>query len=266
MDKEQKPEIYKPDGAVYTIYKYTKLESTNAFLKQHCSTLPDYSVIWAEEQIHGRGRFARVWNSEPGQDLTFSLLLPLTALEPRLRQNITQTAALSVAQLLEGYGLKPAIKWPNDVLVEGKKISGILCEVVESDEKAYGILGIGLNINSTEESLAGLDYPATSLRCVLDHTIVLLEPLKELLKTIINCFNILCQSGFEQNRLEIKKRLAFMNEQIVFTDAKQNLYTGGIKDLNNDGTLLFECEENGVTSFNSGEITFKHLYLKRGYK
>jgi len=165
MDKEQKPEIFKPDGAIYTIYKYTKLESTNAFLKQHCSTLPDYSVIWAEEQIHGRGRFTRVWNSEPGQDLTFSLLLPLTSLEQRLRQNITQTAALSVARLLEGYGLKPSIKWPNDVLVDGGKISGILCEVVESDENAYAILGIGLNINSTEESLAGLDYPATSLRC-----------------------------------------------------------------------------------------------------
>jgi biotin-(acetyl-CoA carboxylase) ligase len=56
-----------------------------------------------------------------------------------------------------------------------------------------------------------------------------------------------------------------MNEQIVFTDAKQNLYTGNIIDLNNDGTLLFECEKHGVTSFNSGEITFKHLYLKRGY-
>lgn len=265
MDKEQQPEIYKSDGAVYTIYKYTKLESTNAFLKQHCSTLPDYSVIWAKEQVHGRGRFTRVWNSEPGQDLTFSLLLPLTSLEQRLRQNITQTAALSVARLLEGYGLKPSIKWPNDVLVDGGKISGILCEVVESDEKACGILGIGLNINSTEKSLAGLDYPATSLQCVLHHTIVLLEPLKKLLKIIINYFKVLCQSGFAQNRLEIKKRLAFMNEQIVFTDVKQNLYRGNIIDLNNDGTLLFECEKHGIISFNSGEITFKHLYLKRGY-
>jgi BirA family transcriptional regulator, biotin operon repressor / biotin---[acetyl-CoA-carboxylase] ligase len=268
MDKEQKPEIFKPDGSAYTIYKYAKLDSTNTFLKQHCSTLPDYSVIWAEEQIHGRGRFTRVWNSEPGKDLTFSLLLPLTSLEHKLRQNITQTAALSIAQLLEDYGLKPAIKWPNDVLVHGGKISGILCEVVESDkaelsscEKAYGILGIGLNINSTEKSLAGLDYPATSLRCVVHHSVVPLVLLNKLLKIIINCFNVLCKSGFTQNRLEIKKRLAFMNEQIVFTDVKRNLYRGNIIDLNNDGTLLFECEKCGVISLNSGEITFKHLYI-----
>jgi BirA family transcriptional regulator, biotin operon repressor / biotin---[acetyl-CoA-carboxylase] ligase len=265
VDKELKPEIFKPDGEAYTIYKYTKLDSTNAFLKQHCSTLPDYSVIWAEEQINGRGRFTRVWNSQPGQDLTFSLLLPFKSLEHKLRHNITQTAALSIAQLLEDYGLKPAIKWPNDVLVQGKKISGILCEVVKSDEKTCGILGIGLNINSTEKSLADLDYPATSLRCVLHHTIVLCKLLKKLLKIIINRFNVLCQSGFLQNHLEIKKRLAFMNERVVFADVKQNLYRGNIIDLNNDGTLLFECEKCGLVSLNSGEITFSHLYQKRGY-
>ena len=75
MNIEQKPEIIKSDKTIYTIYKYAELDSTNAFLKQHCSTLPDYSVIWADEQTHGRGRFTRIWNSEPGRDLTFSLLI-----------------------------------------------------------------------------------------------------------------------------------------------------------------------------------------------
>jgi len=96
MNIEEEPEIVKTDKAVYTIYKYAKLDSTNAFLKQHCSSLPDYTVIWADEQTHGRGRFTRIWNSEPGRDLTFSILLPLTSLEQKLRQNITQIAALSV--------------------------------------------------------------------------------------------------------------------------------------------------------------------------
>ena len=149
MESELKPEIIKPHDAVYTIYKYAKLDSTNEFLRKHCSSLADYSVIWADEQTHGRGRFTRAWNSVPSQDLTFSILLPLTSLEQKLRQNITQIAALSVAQLLEVYGLKPSVKWPNDVLVQGKKISGILCEVVESNKNVYGILGIGLNVDST---------------------------------------------------------------------------------------------------------------------
>ncbi|MFQ5787348.1 MAG: biotin--[acetyl-CoA-carboxylase] ligase, partial [Thermodesulfobacteriota bacterium] len=172
MGKELKPEIIKPKGEVYTIYKYAKLDSTNEFLRQHYTTLADYSVIWANEQMYGRGRFTRVWNSVPGQDITFSLLLPLTSLEHKLRQNITQIAALSVAQLLEGYGLKPSVKWPNDVLVQGKKISGILCEIVKSNKDVYGILGIGLNVNSTGKSLAIIDIPATSLRCELRHRVM----------------------------------------------------------------------------------------------
>ncbi len=263
MNKELKPEITKPDGLVYTIYKYASLDSTNEFLRQHCSTLVDYSVIWANEQTHGRGRFTRVWNSVPSQDLTFSILLPLTSLEHNLRQNITQIAALSVAQLLEVYGLKPSVKWPNDVLVQGKKISGILCEVVESNKNVYGILGIGLNVNSMEESLSFVGIPATSLRCELNQKVIRLELLKKLLEIIINCFNVLCQSGFTQNRLELKKRLAFINEHIVFTDIKKESYSGRIIDLNDDGTLLFECEKRGIISLNSGEIVFNNLYLKR---
>lgn len=265
MDIEQKPEIVKSDKTVYTIYKYAKMDSTNAFLKQNCSSLSDYSVIWADEQTDGRGRFTRIWDSQPGQDLTFSILLPLTSLEQKRRQNITQIAALSVAQLLEGYGLKPSVKWPNDVLIQGKKISGILCEIKEIGERACGILGIGININNTEKFLASLDIPATSLRCELHHKVVRQDLLKKLLEIIINCFNVLCQSGFTQNRQEIKKRLAFINEQIVFTDVKQDSYSGKIIDLNDDGTLLFECEKRGIVSLNSGEIAFNNSYTMRKF-
>ena len=260
------PEIIKPDGVLYTIYKYAKLDSTNTFLRRQCSTLPDYSVIWSEKQTNGRGRFDRVWDSEPGQDLTFSLLLPLTSLEQKHRQNITQTTALAVSYLLEGYGLKPCVKWPNDVLIQGKKISGILCEMVESNKKTYGILGIGLNVNSMERPISRFDYPATSLYCELHHTVERLELFKVLLEIILKSFKVLCQSGFSQNRLEIKKRLAFMNEQIVFVDGNQNSYKGSIVDLNDDGTLLFDCDKCGVISLNSGEIAFKYLHLKRANK
>ncbi len=263
MNIEQKPGIVKSDKAVYTIYKYARLESTNAFLKRHCSTLPDYSVIWADEQTHGRGRFTRIWNSEPGRDLTFSLLLPLTSLEQKLRQNLTQITALSVAQMLEGYGLKPSVKWPNDVLIHGKKISGILCEIIKTDGVVYGVLGIGINVNSTAKTIANIDIPATSLRCEIQKNIVRQDLLEELLEIIINCFNVLCQTGFMRKRLEIRKRLAFINEHITFTDVKQDSYPGKIIDLNDDGTLLFECEKRGIISLNSGEIAFHNSYSMR---
>ncbi|GAX59355.1 biotin-(acetyl-CoA carboxylase) ligase [Candidatus Scalindua japonica] len=263
MNTELKPKIIKTDKEAYTIYKYAELNSTNAFLKQHYAELPDFSVIWADKQTCGRGRFTRIWNSEPGQDLTFSLLLPLTTLEQERRQNLTQIAALSIAQLLEGYGLKPSVKWPNDVLIEGKKISGILCEITATEKRVCGVLGIGININSTDKSLTGIDIPATSLRSELRHKVVRKILLEKLLEIIINCFNVLCQTGFSQNRQEIKKRLAFVNEHIIFTDVKQNSYSGKIIDLNDDGTLLFKCEKRGIISLNSGEIEFHNSYLMR---
>ncbi len=263
MNVELESEVIKPEGTIYTIYKYAKLDSTNTFLKQNGYTLQDYSVIWTEEQKHGKGRFTRTWNSEPGHDLTFSILLPLTLLKQKHRQNITQIAALSVAQLLESYGLKPSVKWPNDVLVKGKKISGILCEIVEFNKRVSGILGVGINVNSLKESLTSLGVPATSLRCELRHSVVRFELLKKLLEIIINCFKVLCQSGFTRERYEIKKRLAYINKRIVFTDVKQDSYSGKIIDLNDDGSLLFDCERRGIISLNSGEIEFNNLNTKR---
>lgn len=262
----QKPEIVKPDKTVYTIYKYAKLDSTNAFLKQYCTTLPDFSVIWADEQTQGRGRFTRTWNSEPGLDMTFSLLLPLTTLEQKLIQNITQVSALSIAQMLEGYGLKPSVKWPNDVLIQGKKLSGILCEITKTDDRVLGVLGIGINVNSTNKFLDSIDIPATSLRCELRHKVARQVLLEKLLEIIINCFNVLSQTGFKQNRQEIKKRLAFINEYITYTDMKQNSYTGKIIDLNDDGTLLIKCDKRGIISLNSGEIAFHNSYSMRKQK
>ena len=64
--------------------------------------------------------------------------------------------------------MTPLLKWPNDVLIHGKKISGILCEITETDERVYGVLGIAINVNSTEKFFAGLDLPATSLHDELD--------------------------------------------------------------------------------------------------
>ena len=119
MNKREKSNLILPNGQAYTIHKYNKLDSTNTFLRQHCMDLQDYAVIWAEEQTHGRGRFNRIWYSSPGKDLTFSILLPLESRVSKLRHNITQITALSVARLLEDYGLKPHIKWPNDVLIHG---------------------------------------------------------------------------------------------------------------------------------------------------
>ncbi|GJQ60242.1 MAG: biotin--[acetyl-CoA-carboxylase] ligase [Candidatus Scalindua sp. AMX11] len=257
MENREKPETFTINGRVFTIHKYNKLNSTNTFLRQHCMGLKEYSVIWAEEQTEGRGRFDRVWNSSPGKDLTLSVLLPLTPQVIKYRQNITQIAALSVTRLLEHYGLRPNFKWPNDVLINSKKICGILCETVETGDKTYAVLGIGLNVNSNDVPFHNHDYFATSMHKELGSVVDRFEVFQRLLALISSSFTELGKEGFKQSRREIKKRLLFANERIVVKDGTKHAHMGKILDLNHDGTLLFQCEECNIININSGEITFR---------
>ncbi|MDR4506473.1 MAG: biotin--[acetyl-CoA-carboxylase] ligase [Candidatus Scalindua sp.] len=257
MEKNEKRELFIINGRTFTVYKYARLDSTNTFLRQRCMELEEYSVVWAEEQTKGRGRFDRVWYSSPGKDLTISILLPLDPQVVKYRQNITQITALAVARLLEHYGLKPDLKWPNDVLVNNGKICGILCEIVETGEKTYAVLGIGLNVNSTYSTSPYYDSFITSIQKELRSAVNRREVLQRLLTLICRSFDELGRTGFSQSRKEIKKRLLFVRDRIVIRDGTKNSHSGKILDLNHDGSLLFQCEECNIININSGEITFR---------
>lgn len=245
--------IIKPSDAAYTIYKYESLGSSNTFLKKECVNLSDFSVIWTEEQTEGKGRFTRKWNSISGKDLTFSILLPLEKLKQPNWPNITQIAALAVAEMLKEYNLSALLKWPNDVLVDQKKICGILCESIEHKKKYYVILGIGLNVNSTNKILSQIDIPATSVFNELNFIVNRYDLLLKLLDKIILFFNELAENGFTSFREQIKRRLAYMNEEQTVVDGEKK-YTGRIQDINKDGTLLFKCNDGTEISLHSGEL------------
>lgn len=248
--------IIKPDNAAYTIYKFDSLGSSNAFLKKESFNLPDHTVIWTEDQTEGRGRFSRKWNSIAGKDLTFSLLLPLEKLPQPNWPNITQIAALAITEILEEYNLSALMKWPNDVLVNQKKICGILCESIEREKKYYAILGIGLNVNSTHKTLSQIDIPATSLFNECNSIIERDELLNKLLDKIMLFYNELAVNGFSSFRKKIKQRLAYLNEEKTVVDGEKK-YTGRILDINPDGTLLFKCNDGTEISLHSGELSFE---------
>ncbi len=123
-------------------------ESTNTYLKQNCATLPEWYTLRAHRQTAGRGRFSRVWISRPGEDLTFSTLVPISERLQEYLLNIPQISALAVRKSLKNEGLDVKIKWPNDILVENRKIAGILVEGVFQKGVKYIGVGIGLNVNS----------------------------------------------------------------------------------------------------------------------
>lgn len=141
------------------------VDSTNLYAKAHGKEFSKDHItcITAEHQTAGRGRFDRKWISPRGVNLyaTFYFHLPKTT------QNVTALACVmaeSLAALLEKEGLKPTIKWPNDVQLSGKKTAGVLCEVVFHEHSVEVILGIGVNLNMKREDLDRIDQPATSLK------------------------------------------------------------------------------------------------------
>ncbi len=139
--------------------------STNTLLLGRSDRGVKKAIAVADYQEEGRGRMGRHWFSPPGKNITMSILLPLEVPPPR-SPSITIVAGLSVASSLESEtGLRCTVKWPNDLYLEGKKVCGILVEMVaESDRTRSVVIGIGMNVNMTREEfpeeLAG---KATSL-------------------------------------------------------------------------------------------------------
>jgi BirA family transcriptional regulator, biotin operon repressor / biotin---[acetyl-CoA-carboxylase] ligase len=138
---------------------YERLPSTNTFLKELVELkgqLPSGTVVAAREQTQGRGRMEREWLSGTNENLTFSLLLS-EKIKAHQWPSATMAAAIAVAEMLKKEGINASLKWPNDVLVNGRKICGILAERI-----AQGlIIGIGLNVNM--QAADHIDQPATSV-------------------------------------------------------------------------------------------------------
>lgn len=142
---------------------FQSIDSTSNYLKQRAYELPDQMMVLSEEQKSGRGRMGRQWDSPKGQGLFFSILLkPRISMKESFR--ITGIAAAAVAEgIEEATGLPAKIKWPNDVVIGAKKVSGILTEISgEPDAINYVIVGIGINVNTPDFS-EELKDRATSL-------------------------------------------------------------------------------------------------------
>lgn len=234
--------------------KIQEIKSTNSFLKQICEQFPHFYTLRAVNQTAGRGRFSRQWISAPGDDLTFSTVIHVSDELQKWLVNIPQITALGIQELLLSMGVKSLIKWPNDILVETKKIAGILVEGVYKNNKQYLIVGVGLNVNSMPQEK--VDIPATS---ILDQTGKKNDP-DELLQKFVDIFSskieTLSENGFAQFKNPLNLLLAFKNEirEVVIHDS---VIRGELVGVGDDGGLLLKTEDGAVKSLISGEISFK---------
>ena len=128
-----------------------EVDSTNSYVSLHAPELEDMTMVAAHSQTAGRGQRGNSWESEPGRNLTFTLLARELPVAPADQFAISEGVALAVADYLRGEGIEAEVKWPNDIYVADRKISGILIEHSLTGTKIEQTrIGVGLNVNQTE--------------------------------------------------------------------------------------------------------------------
>lgn len=146
-------------------YHFDTLVSTNDWAKKELKTFKReaFTLITAEQQTRGRGQYGRLWVSPKGENLyaSFCFFINENQEEPL---SLTHVLALSLARVLTTKGVNCRIKWPNDLLINRKKIAGILCETEYLPPYFGVVIGLGLNINMSQETLSTINQPATSLK------------------------------------------------------------------------------------------------------
>ena len=218
------------------ILYFETLDSTQTYLKQHCNELPDQTVVTASEQTAGRGRFDRQWISQPG-GLYFSILLKPT--KTQFLANLTQLLALCVCQAAEKYAIQPNLKWPNDVQVAGKKLCGILSEVITQNNQVAGLV-IGAGVNVAQADLSQVGQPAVSLR-ELGVNVAKEDFLQNTLDLFFAGYSAVLADGFKAIRPAYLERFPFLGKQIAVKNGTSAV-SGVAEDLSPEGTLLLHTQ------------------------
>jgi BirA family biotin operon repressor/biotin-[acetyl-CoA-carboxylase] ligase len=230
------------------------VDSTNRWALEHLSALRDGDVICAGEQTNGHGRFGRPWFSPAGTCLTLTwVLVPASADDPLARWPC-QVAALAAARYISRAGIPARIRWPNDVLVAGRKIAGALAETASA---ATGIaVGLGLNVNVTTDQFAspGLREQATSLLIETGRVHAL-----DLARTeLLNCLSMAAQSA-RQNGISWLLREWKSLDCLAGTAIRLTTPSGEISGCyagpNENMELLVDLPDGTRKSFNSGDVT-----------
>lgn len=215
-------------------------------------------VVFAESQTKGRGRLGRKWLSPTAKGLWFSILL-----RPRIRlQEATQLTIASGVALRRAIesetGLPATIKWPNDILIRGKKAAGILTELkAELDRVAYAIVGIGVDVN-----LNAGDFPlelkkmATSLKLETGSLVPRAELAVRILKELDSDYGRVRTGDFEQVADEWEKHCATIGHQVAIRVADRQV-RGRAESLAEDGSLLVRTDHGHLENIIGGDVTLE---------
>jgi BirA family biotin operon repressor/biotin-[acetyl-CoA-carboxylase] ligase len=238
---------------MFKILRKKIIDSTNDWAKRESFT---DTIFIADEQTNGRGRINRKWNSPNNNNLYFSIKMRITNHIQAIHYNFL--TSLAIAETIYSlYGFKVVIKWPNDILIEDKKVSGILSEI-DSSKELNVIIGVGINCFS-DSSFEYLSDIATFLDSYIENI-----DRDFFFKKIVETFEMLNE---EYIQLEFKHILdkwnnyAKIEDRMLFTTINDKKQMVRVIKLNNDGSLLVEDENGGIKNLIAGDVE----YAKKSY-
>ncbi|MDD3594649.1 MAG: biotin--[acetyl-CoA-carboxylase] ligase [Candidatus Gastranaerophilales bacterium] len=231
---------------MYELINFETLNSTNTYALAHLKELAHKSVISAQKQTHAQGRFKRKWISYKPENAYFSIVLKPKPENLQNLQNLTQLMCIVLCEEFEKYPLQPFIKWPNDILINGKKISGILAQSSFKGTQIEGfVLGVGVNLNFDKEDLLNIDQPATALNLEINKAVDRNEFIENVLTNFFAKYDEFMQTGFVMIKEDYEKRTDILDKEITVKNMDKKI-TGIVKNINLDGTLTIQDGTNNV--------------------
>lgn len=230
------------------IIRFKTIDSTNTWALENFEELEDCTIVLAESQTNGRGRFSRKWVSEDCENIYLSFVL-----KPEKQDfavNFTQYLSVVTAKIINQYGVQSEIKWPNDVLLNGAKISGILCEACRKQNVTKGfVLGVGINLNTRESVLNEIERPATSLDIVTGINVNREEFLEKLVEEFFLNYENIVEQGFSFIKKDYLSLVNFIGKTVKIQQKD------GAKIVEYTAKAIDECGNLVVTDSNGQEQT-----------
>ena len=235
---------------------FSEISSTNTHARSLAENgAGEGEIVIAEAQSAGRGRLGRRWSSPPYANLYFSLILK-PKLAPAQVPQVTLMAAVALADTVAAFipGL-PMIKWPNDIIFDGKKLAGILTELsCDADRVNYVILGIGVNLNYPRETMPDeIRERATSVFELTHKTVRRESFLKGLIQALDRCYGELEVAGFPAIAARWEARFGLRGRRVRVELLDQTVI-GQAKGIDRDGALVLEDDNGALQRIVAGEV------------
>lgn len=237
------------------LIKLDAIDSTNDFLKGIAGNqiTANYTVVTAENQTNGKGQMGAKWVSEIGKNLIMSVLIKDLLLHINQIYNLNVAVALSVIMALEKFEIpKLAIKWPNDIMSDNKKIGGILIEnSIKTDGDIISIVGIGLNVNQINFDALP---KASSLSVIMGTNFDKEKVLFEIVDSIKSNVSKMQKDQSDDLWMDYNRKLFKKGIPMPFENQKGEQFMGIIQNVNASGRLQIALEDDAIVTFDVKEI------------